>query len=96
MATSTTLSAFAGDHFHDETVLRSIVGALQNFIMTRPNIAFAINKVYQSLHYPTTIHWQAVKHTFHYLNHSINEGLLIRKLETPHFQAFSNVDWVSP
>jgi histone deacetylase 1/2 len=45
----------------DSTRYRSIVGALQYIILTRPDITFFVNKVCQFLHAPTTIHWTAVK-----------------------------------
>jgi hypothetical protein len=46
---------------NDSTQYRSIVGALQYLTLTRPDISFAVNKVCQFLHSPTTIHWTAVK-----------------------------------
>jgi hypothetical protein len=44
----------------DATSYRSVVGALQYFTLTRLDISFAVNKVYQSLHAPTTHHWSDV------------------------------------
>lgn len=40
---------------------RSIVGGLQYFTVTRPGLSFAVNRVCQYLHSPTTIHWSTVK-----------------------------------
>lgn len=59
LSTSEKLSLFEGTSLgdHDVTQYRSIVGALQYFTLTRPDIAFLVNKVCQFLHSPTTEHW---------------------------------------
>jgi hypothetical protein len=49
---------------HDATRYRSIVEALQYLTLTRPDLAFVVNKVCQYLHSPTTVHWTAVKKDF--------------------------------
>jgi histone deacetylase 1/2 len=45
----------------DATTYRSIVGALEYVTLTRPDISFSVNKVFQLLHAPTTLHWTTVK-----------------------------------
>jgi histone deacetylase 1/2 len=52
---------------HDATRYRSIVGALRYLTLTRPDIAYSVNKVCQFLHAPTTVHWAAVKQIIRYL-----------------------------
>jgi hypothetical protein len=58
MVTSEKLSAHIGDALapHDATRYRSVVGAQQYLTLTKPDISFAVNKVCQFLHQPTTIH----------------------------------------
>jgi hypothetical protein len=41
----------------EATIYRSTVGALQYLMMTRPDIAFAVNKVCQYMQSPTSDHW---------------------------------------
>lgn len=57
------LSATEGDPLgtEDSKNYRSVVGALQYLMLTRPDLSFAVNKVCQFLHAPTTVHWSAVK-----------------------------------
>jgi histone deacetylase 1/2 len=77
----------------DSTEYRSIVGALQYVTLTRPDISFAVNKVCQFLHRPTTVHWSAVKRILRYLRHTLGMGLRIRKSPSTLVSAFSDADW---
>uniref|UniRef100_A0A2N9IH96 Reverse transcriptase Ty1/copia-type domain-containing protein n=1 Tax=Fagus sylvatica TaxID=28930 RepID=A0A2N9IH96_FAGSY len=45
MASTTSLTAHEGESFSDVTLFRSTVGALQYPFLTRPDIAFAVNKL---------------------------------------------------
>jgi hypothetical protein len=56
MATSTNLSAFEGESFEDSTIYRSTVGALQYLCITRPDISFIVNKLFQFVHKPLVSH----------------------------------------
>lgn len=58
LLTSKKLSAHEGTPLgqNDATQYRSIVGALQYLTLTRPDIAYPVNKVCQYLHNPTVTH----------------------------------------
>lgn len=55
------LSLLDGDPLPDSSTYRSIVGALQYVIITRPDISFAVKRVCQFMHNPTTVHWMPSK-----------------------------------
>jgi histone deacetylase 1/2 len=95
LSTSERLSAFEGVRLgpKDATNYRSIVGALQYLTLTRPDIAFSVNKVCQFLHAPIEIHWATVKRILQYLKQNTKIGLKIRKSNSMLVSAFSDADW---
>jgi hypothetical protein len=52
----------------DATNYKSVVGALKYLTLTR-HVAFAVNKVCQFLHSPTTVHWEVVKRILRYIKY---------------------------
>jgi hypothetical protein len=76
----------------DATKYRSIVGALQYLILTRPDLAFAVNKVCQFLHAPTDEHWAAVKRILRYVKGCTKVSLKIVKNSSLLVSAFSDAD----
>jgi histone deacetylase 1/2 len=70
----------------DSTHYSSIVGAFQYITLTRPDIAFSVNKVCQFLHAPTTVHLTTVRGT-------ISLGLRLIKSSSTLVSAFSDADW---
>uniref|UniRef100_A0A2N9FI51 Reverse transcriptase Ty1/copia-type domain-containing protein n=1 Tax=Fagus sylvatica TaxID=28930 RepID=A0A2N9FI51_FAGSY len=93
MASSTNLSAFDGEPFPDHTLFRSTVGALQYLSLTRPDIAFCVNKLSQFMHKPTLLHWQSVKRLLRYLKFTIQFGIQIYCNSDTSIHAFSDADW---
>jgi hypothetical protein len=79
MTTSEKLSIREGTPLglNDATQYRSAVGALQYLTLTQPDIFFAINKVYQFLHSPTTVHWATIKRIMRYIKYTTRLGLKI-------------------
>ncbi|KAF5451755.1 hypothetical protein F2P56_026832 [Juglans regia] len=93
MAASTRLFAYEGEQFSDHTLYRSTIGALQYLCITRPDIAFSVNKLSQFLHKPTTLHWHSVKHLLHYLKQAIDFRLQFHKSHSLSLQVYSDADW---
>lgn len=56
-----------GTHFHDPTLYRSIMGMLQYFIFTKPDIIYFVNQVSRFMYAPTNIHMETVKRILQYL-----------------------------
>jgi hypothetical protein len=93
MSSSTQLSKFDGLSLTDATLYRSTVGSLQYLALTRPDIAFSVNKVAQFMQTPRDVHWTAVKRILRYLKHTISHGLLIRRCSSSQLFAYSDADW---
>jgi hypothetical protein len=95
LSTSEKLSLHDGSLLgnNDATQYRSIVGGLQYLTLTRPDIAFSVNKVCQFLHAPTTVHWAAVKRILRYIKQCTKLGLHIHKSPSTLVSAFSDADW---
>ena len=95
MVTSEKLTRQDGDPLDSATATRyrSIVGGLQYLTLTRPDIAFAVNKVCQYLHCPTTAHYTAVKRILRYVHGTIGCGLTFVPSSSLVLSAFSDADW---
>jgi histone deacetylase 1/2 len=95
MTTTEKLSSYEGTplSIKDSTKFRSIVGALQYLTLTRPDIAFAVNKACQFLHKPTSIHWTTVKRILRYVKHIVSLGLKITRSRSNLVSGFSDADW---
>jgi hypothetical protein len=72
---------------------RSIVGALQYLTLTRPDLAYAVNKACQFLHAPTTLHWTAVKWILRYLRDSLKLRITFTPDKSTLVSAFFDADW---
>ena len=56
------------------TEYRALIGNLQYLSITRPNVAFAVNKLAQYMQSPTDDHWNALKRLLRYLVGTIDYG----------------------
>jgi hypothetical protein len=95
LSTSEKLSLHEGSLLgsNDASQYRNIVGALQYLTLTRPDIAFSVNKACQFLHAPTTVHWAAVKRILRYVKQCVQLGLKIQRSTSMLVSAFSDADW---
>lgn len=98
MVANCKLSKFGSDTLPDPHLYRSVVGALQYATLTRPEIAYSVNKVCQFMANPLESHWKAVKRILRYLKGTLDFGLHLTPTSvTDKFSlfAFSDADWGS-
>lgn len=90
------LTAFGSDSVKDVQLYRSIVGALQYATITRPEIAYGVNRVCQFMQAPLESHWQVVKRILRYLSGTFDYGIYLKKdSATLPLIGFSDADWAS-
>ncbi|XP_021974939.1 uncharacterized mitochondrial protein AtMg00810-like [Helianthus annuus] len=91
----TTTETFSsnGDQFHDPTLYRSLVGALQYLTITRPDLSYAVNQDSQHLQSPTTAHFQSVKRILRYVKGTIFFGLTFSRPQKTTLVGYSDTDW---
>ncbi|KAH9689176.1 retrovirus-related pol polyprotein from transposon RE1 [Citrus sinensis] len=95
MAANVPLTKTDSDLFANATLYRSTIGALQYATLTRPEIAFLVNKLSQFLAAPTTNHWQACKRILRYLKGTLHMGLQYSNQGPLHIDCFSDADWAA-
>ncbi|RVX04505.1 Retrovirus-related Pol polyprotein from transposon RE1 [Vitis vinifera] len=93
LATSPILTLQSGTPLSDPTEYRTVVGSLQYLSLTRPDIAYTVNKLSQFMHQPTSDHWNAVKRLLRYLCGTLDHGITLRRTSPLALHAFSDSDW---
>ena len=64
MSTTCSLSSHDDAPSCDSSLFRNIIGSLHYLSITRPDIAFTVNKLSQYMQSPTTTHMQALKRVY--------------------------------
>lgn len=80
--------------FADGHLYRSIVGILQYLCITRPDLAFCVNKLSQFMNSPSDTHWKAVKRVLRYLVGTLDHGLLLTD-GIFELRCYSDADWAA-
>lgn len=93
MAVNTKLSQYSGQPLTTPLLYRSTIGALQYLTLTRPDIAYTVNKLSQFLHSPTTDHWAACKRLLRYLKGSVTVGLQFLPSSSNCLEAYADADY---
>ena len=95
MSTTAKLTVQDNSECVDSTKYRKIIGALQYLGLTRPDIAFAVNRLSQFMQKPTTNHWAAAKRLLRYLKQTMFHGILLQKHDQFQLKTSSDADWAS-
>ncbi|XP_020682498.1 uncharacterized protein LOC110099637 [Dendrobium catenatum] len=80
--------------FSDPSLYRRLAGSLQYLSITRPDIAFATNKVCQHMQTPTVQHYKELKRILCYINGTLSFGLPIVTGDL-HIHSYTDADWAS-
>lgn len=88
------LMSYDSDPVHNVQLYRSIVRALQYITITRPELAYSVNRVFQFMQTPVESHWQAVKRIPRYPSGTLDTGLVLRPCPTSsmHLQRYCDAD----
>ena len=92
LSTTASLKLFDGTAPVDSIDFQRVIGSLQYFSLTRPDISFAVNKLSQFMHKPTTAHWTATKRLLRYLKQTIFHGIQLTRNTTSVLTTFSDAD----
>ncbi|XP_019194752.1 PREDICTED: uncharacterized protein LOC109188562 [Ipomoea nil] len=79
--------------YENPTQYRRIVGALQYLTITRPDLAYAVNRLCQFMHSPTDDHWGIVKRVLRYIKGTLDYGLHLVSSLTSTIHAYLDSDW---
>ncbi|XP_031262981.1 secreted RxLR effector protein 161-like [Pistacia vera] len=95
MAVGTKLTLDDSKLFDNPALYRSTIGALQYLILSRPDIAYSVNKLSHFLKAPTQLHWQACKRLLRYIKGTSNYGVHFTKSHMFQLECFTDADWAS-
>ncbi|XP_058726683.1 uncharacterized mitochondrial protein AtMg00810-like [Vicia villosa] len=82
-----------GDLLPDPLLYRQLVGSLNHFTITFPDISFVVKQVSQFMHSPLHLHLEVFRCIILYLNGSSHRGLFFPTGIFPKLSAFNDVDW---
>lgn len=92
LAENVKLTRYGGTALSDPKEFRMIIGSLQYLFLTRPNIAYAVNKLSQYMQAPTNDHLMAAKRVLRYLCGTSTRGLYIDAQNSVTLHVYSDTD----
>lgn len=89
------MSKTDGELLQDVGLYRRIVGRLMYLTITRPDIAFAVNKLCQYSSAPRSSHLKAVYKVLQYIKGTVGQGLFYSATSDLRLTGFADADWAS-
>jgi len=77
----------------DPSDYRSLAGALQWLTFTRPDLAYAVQKICLFMHDPREPHLAALKRILRYVRGTLHMGLLLQPSRSSDSTVYSDADW---
>lgn len=82
-----------GEPLPDVSLYRRLIGRLVYLTISRPDIAFTVNRFSQFMAKPRTPHLQAIHHFLRYLKGSPGKGILFPFATNLKLSAYVDADW---
>ena len=92
--TNPKVAADGGVPVADASEYCNLAGALQYLTFTRPDIAYAVQRVCLHMHDPREPHLLALKRILRYLHGTLHLGLLLRPSTSSDLVVYTDADWV--
>ncbi|XP_016185187.1 uncharacterized protein LOC107626802 [Arachis ipaensis] len=86
-------SAFRGSAFNNPKFYQCVMGSLQYFTVTKPELAYCVSKISQFMLQLLDEHWTHVKHILRYVCGTSTFGLLLQPTNITTMEAYSDSDW---
>lgn len=84
-----------GTRLDNPSFYRSCIGSLQYIVLTRPELAYFVNKLSQYMNDPRQSHWIICKRVLRYLKNTIDIHLKFRIIEDHDLVAYTDTDWAN-
>ncbi|XP_071722733.1 uncharacterized mitochondrial protein AtMg00810-like [Rutidosis leptorrhynchoides] len=79
----------------DPSKYKRLVGRLLYLTITRPDIAYSVNRISQFMHQPKESHFQAALRIIKYVKKDPGKGLFMQKQNSVEIRAYCDSDWAS-